>query len=113
MIIKIPRVRFISLLCLASAFHIYGDFAPSYVPRLQTLMTDLDRPILVRGAGDNSKRIFVVEQTGIIKVVQPGSSIPTTFIDLSSKISISTSQGDAHGPLGLTFHPKFANSALR
>src|SRR6266851_5251348 len=69
-------------------------------PRLQTFATGLSRPILFRNAKDGSHRIFVVEQTGVIKVFQPGSASPTDFIDLSSKIYVPTFTGDERGLLG-------------
>lgn len=79
-----------------------------YTPRLQTIATSLSRPILVRGAPDNTKRLFVVQQAGIIKVLVPGLSIPVDFINLSSKVIQPTSAGDERGLLGMTFHPQFA-----
>ena len=79
-----------------------------YTIRLQTFMTGLSRPVLIRGAGDGSKRLFIVQQSGIIKVVQPGSNTPTNFIDLNLKITVPVTGGDERGLLGLTFHPQFA-----
>src|SRR5258708_2130562 len=79
-------------------------------PRLQTFATGLSRPILLRNAKDGTKRIFVVQQTGIIKVFQPGSNTPTDFIDLSSKCVVPVTTGDERGLLGMTFHPQFASN---
>ncbi len=76
--------------------------------RLQPFLTGLSRPVLVRGAGDGSRRLFIVQQGGIIRVVQPGSTAPTDFINLASKIAVPLSGGDERGLLGLTFHPQFA-----
>lgn len=84
--------------------------AVPYTPRLQTVFTGLSRPILIRNARDGSKRLFIVQQAGVIKVVQPGSSTPTEFINLSSKIVIPTSAGDERGLLGMTFHPQFTTN---
>lgn len=91
---------------------VFGQGVPApYTPRLQTFVTStsgtLSRPILLRSAKDGSKRIFVVQQSGLIKVFQPGSNTTTNFIDLSSKIVIPTSAGDERGLLGMTFHPQF------
>ena len=86
-----------------------GTAAP-YTLRLETILTGLDRPILYRPSPDSTKRMFIVEQTGRIKVQQPGSSTASVFIDLSSKILVPTSTGDERGLLGLTFHPQFATN---
>jgi glucose/arabinose dehydrogenase len=97
------------LFVLFSNLSAQGVPAP-YTPRLQTFLTGLDRPILIRNAHDGSKRLFIVQQTGIIKVLQPGSNVPTNFINLSSKIVVPVSTGDERGLLGLTFAPDFATS---
>ena len=79
-------------------------------PRLETRFTGLDRPILIRNAHDGSQRLFIVEQTGRIKVVQPGTSVPKLFIDLTSKSYIPVSSSDERGLLGLAFNPNFSTN---
>ncbi len=75
---------------------------------LQPYLSGLSSPLLLTNAKDGTNRTFVVQQRGIIKVVQPGSTTPTDFINLSTKVSQS---GSERGLLGLTFHPQFsANS---
>lgn len=73
-------------------------------------VTGLNQPVLVTNAGDGTRRLFIVQQTGIIKVLQPGATTPTNFIDLSSKITIPGSPSDERGLLGLTFHPLFESN---
>jgi glucose/arabinose dehydrogenase len=109
---KNVRVRVGLVLSLfVLAVNIWGQGVPApYTLRLQTFLTGLTRPILIRHAGDGSKRLFIVQQSGIIKVLQPGASAPTDFIDLSSKITIPSGVGDERGLLGLTFHPQFATN---
>jgi len=72
--------------------------------RLQRFMTGLSSPIFVANAKDGTKRIFIVERAGIIKVVQPGSNVATNFLD----ITVKTSTEGERGLLGLAFHPQFA-----
>jgi len=86
-----------------------GVAAP-YTPKLQTVMTGLSRPILVRAVPDTSGRLFVVQQGGVIKVLQPGASVPTDFMNIASKITVPTSAGDERGLLGMTFHPQYATN---
>ena len=82
----------------------------AYAARLQTRFTGLDLPILIRNAHDGSSRLFIVEQTGRIKVAQPGSSVATVFLDLSSKSFKPAFTGDERGLLGLAFNPNFATN---
>ena len=88
-----------------------GVAAP-YTSRLETFLPTgvVSRPVLLRNAKDGSRRLFIVQQTGIIKVLQPGAATPTDFINLSSKIVVPVSAGDERGLLGLTFHPQFATN---
>ncbi len=75
--------------------------------RLQTVTSGLASPVLVRNAKDGTKRLFIVQQRGIIRVLQPGATTSTTFMDITSKVSNS---GSERGLLGLTFHPNFATN---
>lgn len=86
-----------------------GVAAP-YTPRLVPFATGLSRPILLRTSKDGTKRIFVLGQSGSIRVFQPGDSTSTEFMNISSKIVIPTSAGDERGLLGLTFHPQFSSN---
>ena len=67
----------------------------------------LSSPLFVGHAGDGSNRLFIVERAGIIKVLQPGSSSPTVFLDIRSRI---TSGGGEQGLLGLAFHPSHVSN---
>jgi hypothetical protein len=63
-------------------------------------------PTFVGHAGDGSNRLFIVEQGGSIKVLQPGASVATTFLDIRSKVLA----GGERGLLGLAFHPAYASN---
>jgi len=60
------------------------------------------KPVAVTGAGDDSGRLFVVEQSGEIEIVGGG-----TFLDISSRV---VDTGNEEGLLGLAFHPDFSNN---
>lgn len=62
-------------------------------------------PVFVTNAGD--ARLFVVEQDGLIKIVENGTT-KTTFLDLTTK----TDQSGERGLLGLAFHPDYASNGL-
>ncbi len=66
----------------------------------------LSSPLYVGHAGDGSNRLFIVQQGGIIRVLQPGSSTPTDFLDIHTKVVA----GGERGLLGLAFHPQYASN---
>ncbi|MBN1634342.1 MAG: PQQ-dependent sugar dehydrogenase [Ignavibacteria bacterium] len=69
------------------------------------------KPLHLTHSGDNTNRIFLVEQTGYIKVFpndsNVGSSQMNIFLDLSNKISSSAGE---EGLLGLAFHPNYSSN---
>jgi glucose/arabinose dehydrogenase len=97
-----------ALICFLPLSSLSAQGVPApLTPRLQPFLTGLSRPVLIRSANDGTRRLFIVQQGGIIKVLQPGSNAPTDFINLSSKITVPVSASDERGLLGLTFHPDF------
>lgn len=64
------------------------------------------RPVDLQHANDNSNRLFVIEQEGIISVFKNESSVAAkkTFLDIRSKVEDS---GNEEGLLGLAFHPQY------
>jgi glucose/arabinose dehydrogenase len=69
--------------------------------QLAPVASGLSSPLFVTHAGDGSNRLFVVERDGVIKVLQPGSSTPSVFLDITSRVV----SGGEQGLLGLAFHP--------
>src|SRR5262245_38796546 len=72
--------------------------------QLNPVVSGLSSPLFIGHAGDGSDRLFIVEQGGIIRVLQPGSSTPTIFLDIHLKVVA----GGEQGLLGLAFHPDYA-----
>lgn len=80
---------------------------PAFAQQLQTqiVATGLDRPLFATSpAGDS--RLFIVEQGGLIKVLQNGAVLPTPFLDLSDSVN---TEGE-RGLLGMAFDPNFASN---
>ncbi len=67
------------------------------------------RPVDFQHAGDNSARLFVVEQRGVITVFQNDEEVKekTEFLNLESKVDDS---GNEEGLLGLAFHPEYESN---
>ena len=71
--------------------------------RLVPIYGGLSSPVLLTSARDGSDRRFIVEQGGVIKVLQPGSTVPTVFLNITTKVL----SGGEQGLLGLAFHPQY------
>jgi hypothetical protein len=74
--------------------------------QLTPVATGLSNPLFAGHAGDGTQRLFILEQDGIIRVLQPGEQTPTTFLDIRSRIATIGEQG----LLGLAFHPQYATT---
>ena len=69
------------------------------------------RPILLTHAGDQSGRLFVPLEQGVIQLLSKGVKTKQTsvFLDISSKVAYDDKTNE-EGFLGLAFHPKFAEN---
>ncbi len=74
--------------------------------QLQPVATGFSSPVLVTNAHDGSNRLFIVEQTGKIRVLQPEATTATDFLTLTTKIAA----GGERGLLGLAFHPNYKSN---
>src|SRR5881409_831712 len=72
--------------------------------QLETVATGLTSPLYVTSARDGTDRRFIVQQGGVIKVLQPGATTPTVFLDITTHVL----SGGERGLLGLAFHPRYA-----
>ncbi|HEY6569990.1 MAG TPA: PQQ-dependent sugar dehydrogenase [Candidatus Limnocylindrales bacterium] len=73
---------------------------------LTPVASGLANPVLFTSAHDGTGRMFIVEQTGAIRVFDNGSVLPGNLLNLAGSIS----HGDEQGLLGLAFHPNFENN---
>jgi len=64
------------------------------------------RPVDLQHPPDNTNRLFVVEQAGLISVFpnDPKATTKKTFLDIREKVD---DEGNEEGLLGLAFHPDF------
>lgn len=70
------------------------------------VFSGLSQPVDIVSPRDGTGRLFLVQQTGAIRVVRNGAIQPTSFIDLSGLIT----PGGEQGLLGLAFHPQYATN---
>lgn len=81
---------------------------------LESFASGFTRPLYVTHAGDGSGRLFVVEQGGMIWVLQDGQQLDTPFLDVSDRVSPEAlgSGYSERGLLGLAFHPNYAENGV-
>ena len=72
---------------------------------MQQVASGLTAPNDVVPSGDG--RLFVVEQTGQIRIVKDNALVSTPFLDLSARLVTLSPDYDERGLLGLAFHPGF------
>jgi len=66
----------------------------------------LSEPVLLTHVPGDATRLFIVEKTGRVRIIQNGTLLGTPFLDLSDSIST----GGEQGLLGLAFPPDYAES---
>jgi glucose/arabinose dehydrogenase len=76
---------------------------------LQTVVTGTTSPLQLLSANDGTTRLFLVEQTGKIRILNNGSLGATPFLDVSSRLVSLKTNYDERGLLSLAFHPGFSN----
>jgi glucose/arabinose dehydrogenase len=77
--------------------------------KLTEIETGLSRPIYLTGAPNDPSRLYVVEQTGAIRIIKDGVMLPDPFLNVSNLIVAPGigGGGNEQGLLGLAFHPKY------
>jgi glucose/arabinose dehydrogenase len=75
---------------------------------LTSFASGFNKPVNIQHAGDN--RLFIVEQNGVIKILNADATTNTTpFLDINSQVS---SSGNEQGLLGLAFHPNYITNGF-
>ena len=101
-------MKCLNVFCAAVAVAVLGMSVPllAAIQLVPLVSSGLDDPLFLTHAGDGSNRLFIVEQDGTIRVLQSGSSSPSLFLDIRSRVLA----GGERGLLGLAFHPLHENN---
>ena len=81
---------------------------------LVPVATNLSAPLYGVSPPGDTHRLFVLEQNGLMRIIQDGVLLPTPALDLQSLVSpplVPSNANDERGLLGLAFHPGFNNPA--
>lgn len=76
---------------------------------LDLVASGFTRPVVITHAGDGSNRLFIVEQAGLIRIVDltDNTVLATPFLDITALVE---DAGNEQGLLGLAFHPDFLSN---
>jgi glucose/arabinose dehydrogenase len=74
---------------------------------VSSFVSGLTNPVDFQIPDDGSGRIFIVQQSGTIRIISGGSLLPSVFLNISSKVNF---DGGEQGLLGLAFHPNYSSN---
>jgi len=78
--------------------------------QLSIIANGFTSPVFLTNSGDGTNRLFVVDQIGIIYVIENYKLLEDPFIDISDKMVSLNNIYDERGLLGLAFHPDYENN---
>jgi glucose/arabinose dehydrogenase len=95
------------LTCLSSAW-LGAQSVPTAPPTLvlQQLVSGLTSPVDFEFPNDGTGRLFILEQTGKVRIIQGGALLSSPFLDITNLLE----SGGEKGLLGLAFHPLYAQN---
>lgn len=79
---------------------------------LELIAEGFTSPVALVAPWDESERLFIVDQVGMIWILSEGKRIKIPFLDLRDRIVELNAFYDERGLLGLAFHPDFATNGL-
>jgi glucose/arabinose dehydrogenase len=71
---------------------------------LTLVASGFTHPLGITHAGDNSGRIFIIEQGGLVKIIKGGVVLPAPFLDVSGLLKSASGE---QGLLGIAFPPGY------
>lgn len=75
---------------------------------VKEIAKDLRNPLALVHANDQTHRMFVVEQVGVVYVIlHNGTKLETPFLNITEKVLTTPAFGDERGLLGIVFHPQY------
>jgi glucose/arabinose dehydrogenase len=78
---------------------------------LELVAQGLTSPVALMEAPDRSGRLFVVDQTGLIRIIDAnGTLLAEPFLDVRGRMVTLRANFDERGLLGLAFHPQYRSN---
>jgi glucose/arabinose dehydrogenase len=76
--------------------------------RLEAVVSGLDAPVAMASTPSEPNRLYVVEQPGVIRVIENGELVREPFLDIHDEVK----SGGEQGLLSMAFHPEYASNGL-
>jgi glucose/arabinose dehydrogenase len=91
-------------------FQLPEDYVYSYAT-LEPVASGFASPLQIAIPPDGSGRMFVVDQAGLIYIIDSSDTLlPDPFLDISDRLVTLNPNGDERGLLGMAFHPDYATN---
>ena len=91
-----------------SVVALQSSMEPALTIDVKLVAEGLTSPIQIVSADDRTRRLFIIDQAGVIRIVtKDGLLLPTPFLDVRAKMVPLRPGFDERGLLGLAFHPKY------
>jgi glucose/arabinose dehydrogenase len=77
---------------------------------LNPIATGMSAPLYGFSPPGDTSRLFVLEQNGLVRLIQNGSLVPGSALDIQARVApplVPGNANDERGLLGLAFHPGF------
>jgi glucose/arabinose dehydrogenase len=105
----------IALLLAITPLLLAGPYVPAIQKgdisiHLNPIVTGMSAPLYGFSPPGDTQRMFILEQNGLVQILQNGALLPTPALDLRSRVAPPlnpASANDERGLLGIAFHPGF------
>ena len=100
---------------LAATFRNGASYTPLVTPqpliRLEKVAGGFSSPMMIAVPPDNSGRLFVTDQIGVVKIITPDKNVADTpFLDVRDRMVRLSTVYDERGLFSLAFHPDYKNN---
>lgn len=99
--------KFIFIVCVSFLTLYHYEVKAEHVAKVIRIASGLTKPVYVTHSGDNSNRLFIVENSGKIRVFKDDKLLSTPFLDIEDRVRL---KGRETGLLGMAFHPDYINN---
>ena len=77
---------------------------------LKEIVSDLFKPVFICTPFTRGDTLFVVEQSGIVRIIINNNIAKNKFLDISDRVHQPKIPADERGLLGLAFHPRYEDN---
>ena len=100
---------------MAATFRNGASYTPLVTPqpliRLEKVAGGFSSPMMVAVPPDDSGRLFLVDQIGVVKIITPDNKVlDTPFLDIRDRLVRLNTGYDERGLFSLAFHPDYRNN---